>query len=89
MLLKVLSLTKIIFPMFSIFRPFPILIFFVLLSACESNKSKKPKIAIAGLAIESSTFSPAKTEEAAFLAREGIEVFNSIYINFVNTTKTI
>ena len=82
MLLKVLSLTKIIFPMFSIFRHFPILIFFVLLSACESNKSKKPKIAIAGLAIESSTFSPAKTEAAAFLARQGNEVFN--YYPFLN-----
>jgi len=39
----------------------------------ETEKSK-PKIAIAGFAIESSTFSPAKTEEEAFHARykEGI-----------------
>ena len=43
---------------------------------CQSDQPKKPKIAIAGLAIESSTFSPAKTEAAAFLAREGDAVFN-------------
>lgn len=53
----------------------------VLLSLrCEngtsSTISKKPKIAIAGLAIESSTFSPAKTEAEAFLAREGNAVFD-------------
>jgi len=44
--------------------------------ACQENSktATKPKIAIAGFAIESSTFSPAKTEEAAFHARykEGI-----------------
>lgn len=34
-----------------------------------------PRIAIAGIAIESSTFSPAVTEEAAFKARVGEEVF--------------
>jgi microcystin degradation protein MlrC len=43
---------------------------------CQSDQPKKPKIAIAGLAIESSTFSPAKTEAAAFLAREGDAVFD-------------
>jgi microcystin degradation protein MlrC len=43
---------------------------------CQSDQPKKPKIAIAGLAIESSTFSPAKTETAAFLAREGDAVFD-------------
>ena len=39
--------------------------------SCQQKETKKakPKIAIAGLAIESSTFSPAKTEEAAFHAR--------------------
>ena len=35
-----------------------------------------PKIAIAGLAIESSTFSPARTEAAAFHAKRGNEIFN-------------
>ncbi|MCW3081670.1 M81 family metallopeptidase [Segetibacter sp.] len=36
-----------------------------------------PRIAIAGLAIESSTFSPALTEEAAFHAKYGADVFTS------------
>ncbi|MEE3035299.1 MAG: M81 family metallopeptidase [Bacteroidota bacterium] len=44
---------------------------------CENPSSKKlPRIAIAGLAIESSTFSPAFTHEEAFHAREGEEVFS-------------
>ena len=51
-------------------------LFFGCQSADPSEKSKLPKIAIAGLAIESSTFSPAKTEAAAFLAREGEDVFS-------------
>jgi len=37
---------------------------------------KSPRIAIAGLAIESSTFSPARTHEKAFHAKTGKEVFN-------------
>ena len=40
------------------------------------NSSKKPKIAIAGLAIESSTFSPATTHEEDFKARTGNDVFD-------------
>src|SRR5262245_55152009 len=36
-----------------------------------------PRIAIAGLAIESSTFSPARTHEVAFHARRGSEVFDA------------
>jgi microcystin degradation protein MlrC len=36
-----------------------------------------PRIAIAGLAIESSTFSPALTDEAAFHAKYGPDVFSS------------
>ena len=36
-----------------------------------------PRIAIAGLGIESSTFSPAVTQEEAFHARYGPEVFNA------------
>ena len=50
------------------------------LLSCDSNSNlksiKKPKIAIAGLAIESSTFSPATTDAAAFLSREGVAVFD-------------
>ena len=60
--------------LFSILVP----IFFI--TGCQSTISKKesfkPRIAIAGLAIESSTFSPAKTEVDAFLAREGEAVYN-------------
>ncbi|MDN3690759.1 M81 family metallopeptidase [Cyclobacterium jeungdonense] len=56
---------------------------FLLVTACSGNGDKienesenLPRIAIAGLAIESSTFSPAVTEEEAFLARRGTEVFD-------------
>ena len=60
------------------------LIFFasiLIILACnptpESQQDGKlPRIAIAGLAIESSTFSPAQTHEEAFLARVGEEVFS-------------
>ena len=59
-------------------------IYFILLSVFFScNVSlKKPKIAIAGLAIESSTFSPAKTIEEDFKARVDEEVFT--YYPFLN-----
>ena len=40
-------------------------------------EAAKPRIAIAGLAIESSTFSPALTNEEAFHAKYGSEVFTS------------
>ena len=40
------------------------------------NGEKKPRIAIAGLAIESSTFSPAKTVESDFKARVDDDVFS-------------
>ena len=51
----------------------------VLATSCSSNKSEKilPRIAIAGLAIESSTFSPALTHEEAFKARVDTAVFSS------------
>ncbi|MFS4416899.1 M81 family metallopeptidase [Maribacter sp. 2307ULW6-5] len=45
---------------------------------CNSHQTKKnklPKVAIAGIGIESSTFSPAQTEEAAFHARIGDSIF--------------
>ena len=41
-----------------------------------SHNNKKPRIAIAGLAIESSTFSPAKTTEPDFKARIDEDVFS-------------
>ena len=51
----------------------------ILATSCSSNKSEKtlPRIAIAGLAIESSTFSPALTHEEAFKARVDTAVFSS------------
>ncbi|MBD8490193.1 M81 family metallopeptidase [Echinicola sp. CAU 1574] len=45
-------------------------------SAEQEESSSLPRIAIAGLAIESSTFSPAVTEEAAFHAKTGDDIFS-------------
>jgi microcystin degradation protein MlrC len=42
----------------------------------NSRAQSLPRIAIAGLAIESSTFSPALTDEAAFHAKYGNDVFS-------------
>jgi microcystin degradation protein MlrC len=54
-----------------------------LFTGCNHAKENKtainaslPRIAIAGLAIESSTFSPAQSDEDAFLARTGADIFN-------------
>ena len=41
----------------------------------KTNEQELPRIAIAGLAIESSTFSPARTHEAAFHPKTGDEIF--------------
>ena len=41
----------------------------------QEVKKELPKIAIAGIGIESSTFSPAQSEEAAFHARIGDSIF--------------
>jgi hypothetical protein len=49
------------------------------LIACSPNKKQSeelPRVAICGLAIESSTFSPAQTTEEAFRVRRGEEVFS-------------
>ena len=49
---------------------------FALLISCEQKPEKKlPRIAIAGLGIESSTFSPALTHEEAFHAKIGDSIF--------------
>ncbi|TVQ16071.1 MAG: M81 family peptidase [Bacteroidetes bacterium] len=53
---------------------------FALSTACSSQQKKDTesqllRIAIAGIAIESSTFSPAVTHEDAFMARYGDDVF--------------
>ncbi|RYZ44770.1 MAG: M81 family peptidase [Sphingobacteriales bacterium] len=56
----------------------------ILLTACESNEQptapdnkKLPRIAIAGLGIESSTFSPALTDSAAFHPKYGADIFRN------------
>ena len=58
-------------------------ILFSLISLCvafgcsqPNNEKELPRIAIAGLAIESSTFSPALTHEEAFHTRVGDDVFS-------------
>lgn len=43
--------------------------------SCKKQEKQLPRIAIAGIAIESSTFSPAITYEAAFKTRYGDSVF--------------
>ncbi|UBM57814.1 M81 family metallopeptidase [Marinilongibacter aquaticus] len=58
------------------------LLFFLLsiigLSACsDSGTASKPKIAIAGLAIESSTFSPAVSTVESFYVRRGDEIMEN------------
>ena len=53
-----------------------IFLFLITIVGCSLNDNKKPKIAIAGLAIESSTFSPAITEEEAFHAKTDDDVFS-------------
>ena len=54
------------------YRPTP------LVSGCKQGTGKNdlPRVAIAGIAIESSTFSPAVTHEEAFRARVGDDVFS-------------
>ena len=68
---------------FPLTRQLLALLLLISISCCkEQNKVEKneksylPRIAIAGLAIESSTFSPARTREAAFQARVADEVFS-------------
>lgn len=59
---------------------FGLLILFVIFGCKQSNKKEEikelPRIAIAGLAIESSTFSPAFTHEEAFHARVADSIFS-------------
>lgn len=59
-----------------LYRALPV---FLLIVSCKSSgdteSNQLPRVAIAGLAIESSTFSPAQTHADAFHARRGEEVF--------------
>ncbi|MBF6596907.1 MAG: M81 family metallopeptidase [Fermentimonas sp.] len=48
----------------------------IFLISCNNTEKELPRIAIAGIAIESSTFSPAVSHEEAFRAREGEDVFS-------------
>ncbi len=72
--------------MYSCFKPFTrrsLIILLSVLVVCISNIDAQqpgkplPRIAIAGLGIESSTFSPAVTNEEAFHAKYGAQVFTS------------
>ncbi len=58
--------------------------------SCKSNKkadSDLPRVAIAGLAIESSTFSPAVTHAEAFRTRRGEDIFG--YYPFFSEDSTL
>ena len=77
-----------------IFYNLALTLFLVLLVSCGSPSDKTtddkagandklPRVAIAGIAIESSTFSPALTEEGAFHAKSGNAVFE--YYPFMST----
>jgi microcystin degradation protein MlrC len=65
----------------------PVILFFlmIVLFSCKNKESNSlPRVAIAGLAIESSTFSPAQSGIEAFHARKGEEVFT--YYPFLDDT---
>ena len=57
-----------------LYNPFALIL--LLAFSCQPKTKELPRIAIAGLAIESSTFSPAKTHKEAFRARYDEEVFD-------------
>ncbi|HPF51784.1 MAG TPA: M81 family metallopeptidase [Draconibacterium sp.] len=53
----------------------------ILFFSCKPGEKPLPRVAIAGLAIESSTFSPAQSDITAFRARRGNEIFS--YYSFM------
>jgi microcystin degradation protein MlrC len=55
----------------------PLIIVCLVLGCQPQSEKKLPRIAIAGLGIESSTFSPALTEEPAFHAKYDTDVFST------------
>lgn len=64
----------------NISSPFLLIFAFIIIAGCSATTDQSsglPRIAITGLAIESSTFSPAVTQEEAFRAREGDAVLAS------------
>jgi microcystin degradation protein MlrC len=54
--------------------------------AAKEDSTPLPRVAIAGLAIESSTFSPATSDVAAFRTREGAEIFS--YYPFLDSASS-
>ena len=54
-----------------------VIVIILLFLACHPSDPVLPRIAIAGLGIESSTFSPAQTKEEAFHAQIGSEILNN------------
>ena len=61
-------------------KKFAFLMLMVFAAGCEpavETQRPPPRIAIAGLAIESSTFSPARSHEDAFRAKRGEKIFTS------------
>jgi microcystin degradation protein MlrC len=60
-----------------IFVSLLMVLLYVSMINCSTAPKKLPRIAIAGLAIESSTFSPAQTLEEAFHAKVGDTIFSS------------
>ncbi|TMM56805.1 M81 family metallopeptidase [Maribacter algarum] len=67
-----------------------LILFVFLFSGCKTenspSKQELPRIAIAGIGIESSTFSPAQTHEEAFHARIGDSIFKR-YPFFADSSK--
>ena len=55
---------------------FRVLFLIIAFQSCNQPVHKSLKVAIAGLAIESSTFSPARTEAEAFHSKEGEAIFD-------------
>ena len=63
-----------------------VLALFLMFSCKNDNSQKIPKIALIGLGIESSTFSPAKTVEEDFIVKTGEDLFSwyEISIDSIN-----
>lgn len=55
---------------------FSILVILAILCSSPKENKELPRVAIAGLAIESSTFSPAQSDADAFRVRTGNDIFN-------------
>ena len=58
----------------------------LLLTACHNAEPRKPRVGIVGIAIECSTFSPARTTEDMFRVRKGDDVFSLYYFMHPDST---